>query len=174
MIVGTAFSFNNDSGGNHLFATEISTGPGQNLPATNISGTVNALWDATSLPHQMGNREADGWSVAASNGQGYFAYGPYDRSMPDSPMVATFTYMADNNSDLDIPVVAFEVYDSSTGQILARQQISRRGLPTPFNYGSVSVAFDWRGHAGHAIETRAWSYGVSYLKLHSVRLQESF
>ena len=146
MSVGTAFSFNNDSGGNHLFATEIATGPNQNLPATNISRTVNVLWDAISLRHQLGYREADGWSVAASSGQGYFAFGPYDRSMPDSPMVAIFTYMADNNTDLDILVVAFEVYYSRTGQIIARQQVSRRGLPTPFNYGNVSVAFDWRGH----------------------------
>ncbi len=175
MIAGTAFSFNNDHGGNHLYATEVASGVGLKLPEVNVTNApFTSFWNALSLPHQIGYGEFDGWSVAASSGQGYLAYGPYDRSLPNAPMVAVFTYMADNNTDLNIPVVAFEIYDSDTGQIIARNQISRQALPSPYQYGLVGVAFDWRGHAGHAFEARVWSYGVSYLKVQNVRIQEAF
>ena len=174
-LLGTSFIFETSEGGAHLFSRIIAKGAAVAARSLefNLSGApFQKVYNALSMPHRIGFAEADGWAVAANSGSGHMIFGPYERSAPHAPMRAVFRYMVDNNSATDIPVVTFEVYDATRGEIIAQQTVNRRALPAPFSWGEISLAFDARYRAGNILETRVYSHGVSYIKVQNVRLHE--
>lgn len=172
-VVGTTFVFESSEGGAHLFQRAIVRAATVKAPEMHVTGAyVNRVYDPKALNHRIGFAEADGWSVAATSGAGHMIFGPYDTSLPHAPMVARFDYLVDNNTAENLPVLRFEVYDASTGTLVAEQTINRRSLPTPFQWARFSLPFDWRYRGGHALEVRAYSYGISYIKIGRISVSE--
>lgn len=164
-LVGTNFIFETAEGGAHLFMKPLAYGVNsrQSLRSSTIAPEYDVHFRHFELRHHIGRAEADGWSVVAGE-QGHMIFGPYVRTLPHAPMAVNFVYMVDNNTAENHEVVSFDVYDATTGEILAHRTLRRQELPTPFTWGVFSLGFDMRGRAGHAIEARIYSHGISYIK----------
>lgn len=163
-LIGTTFIFESSEGGAHLYSKRLSYGVGgQSVVPQTVSPEFNLIFHSYELRHHIGRQEANGWSVVAGE-SGHMIFGPYTRALPHAPMAVNFVFMVDNNTAENHEVITFDVYDATAGEVLATRVVRRQELPTPFTWGIVSLGFDMRFRAGHAIEARMYSHGISYIK----------
>ena len=86
-------------------------------------------------------------------------------------MQATFRLLVDNNTANDDPVVLLDVYDATTGSVLARREVRRREFQGAFRYQDLDLPFDLAGRAGHLVEARVYWHGTSYVRFDRLVVQ---
>ncbi|MCB9653609.1 MAG: hypothetical protein H6729_05710 [Deltaproteobacteria bacterium] len=129
-------------------------------------------YSGRSLSHLIGRPAgADGWSVVTTDGAGFLAYGPYVKDLPQRQMSASFELAVDNNTADDSSVVRLDVYDATSGDILAAKTLYRSEMTTPHTLGTFTLWFSTVGRGGHAIETRVYVMGRSYVRLGHVEVR---
>lgn len=131
---------------------------------------ANLTFEAENLAHQIGRRDGDGWSVNVFDPtRKYMVYGPYTTSVPAGQRTANFQLMLDNVTNDNLNIVAIDVFDSSTGAVLARRDIKRREFTRAMTYQDFPLIFN--APAGHALEFRTYYYGYSYVKQNRVTIR---
>ncbi|USI73417.1 hypothetical protein [Sphingomonas morindae] len=107
-----------------------------------------------------------GLSAAAGTGQRHIAYGPYTTGLPAIPLAAVFKMQIDALGGAD-RVARLEVYDASTGSVIASREVSRPDFHRIYTYSNLRLLFDWSGRAGHKVEFRVFTYDTASLKIAS-------
>jgi hypothetical protein len=119
--------------------------------------------------HAIGNEEDDGWAAATGfHDAGHMIYGPYTSDWCGFTGEANFSLMVDNNTADDFLVVSLEVYNSTTGQIIANRPVTRTEFVAPFVYQSFSVPFDATNCSDDAMELRVYWTDLSYVKVQTI------
>ena len=137
--------------------------------AGNIPGVMQ--WHFLNLPHQIGRTDGDGWSVNVTNdGPGYMQYGPYSNQIGVGSNTAAWDIAIDNNTAANDQVVRLDVFDATTGTVLAYHDVTRFEFNYTGNYQAFGVPFNLpQSRAGHQIEFRSYWYGTAYLRGRIVR-----
>lgn len=125
---------------------------------------------ASQLYHLIGRAEGTSWSGTVLDGPGVLAYGPYVRDLPQRALTASFYLAVDNNSAGDNHIFTLDVFDATSGDILAARTIERSEMPSADKLSAFSLRFSTVGRAGHAIETRVIATGTTYLRLDRVEI----
>ncbi|NVJ23894.1 MULTISPECIES: hypothetical protein [Myxococcus] len=121
--------------------------------------------EGNSLSKALGRQEGDGWSAnTAADSQGHLIYGPYASHWGDGNMVAVFRMMIDVVTTGG-NVATIDIYDSTSGTVLASSVIARASFAQPNTYRDFSLNFSLSGRLGHQIETRVRWHDISYLKV---------
>lgn len=115
------------------------------------------------LKHQVGRRDADGWSAnTRDDPPGFLNFGPYTTAVSAGPQTATFRLMVDNNTADNSPVVKLDVFDANAGRALAERLVTRREFTGTFTY--QDFALDFTAEAGHQLEFRTQWFRTSYVR----------
>ncbi|WP_415062156.1 hypothetical protein [Bdellovibrio sp.] len=133
------------------------------------AGSQSVFQAEAELNHQIGYLDGLGWAVntASNPRKGYLSYGPY-KSFSAAVTSVDFYLMIDNNSADNLVVASVDVHDSTTGQVLAKKDITRKEFLAPMQYQKFSVPVSFQGRETHLMEARTYSYGYSYLNLDGV------
>ncbi len=137
-----------------------------------IGGAWQWVFEAeTDLSHAIGRLDGDGWSaVTGDDDAGYLCYGPYTTGIPRGDNTASFVLMIDNNSADDLPVVNLDVYDATSGAVLAERTVRRREFEGVFEYQVFNI--DFTSAAGHMLEFRTYWFDVAYIKEDKVAVSQ--
>ena len=137
---------------------------------------TTSRWEAEgpSLGHNTGRLETDGWlcqtGIDAPNA--HMIFGPYDTSIPSGPNVAEFRMKVDNNTANNDPIVSIDVYNATTGLVLASQTVTRQQFPIAGDYTSFTLPFTLPAN-NQALELRVYWHGASYTKVDWVGVQQN-
>jgi MYXO-CTERM domain-containing protein len=133
-------------------------------------------WQAAdpALGHKTGRLDTDGWlcQVGIDAPNLHMIYGPYVATLPAGDNTAQFRLSIDDNTANNDPVVVIDVNDSTTGQVLATQVVTRTQFPVAAQYTNFSLPFTIPAD-GHAIELRVFWYGAAYIKVNWVGVTRS-
>ena len=136
---------------------------------------TTSRWEAEgpSLGHNTGRLETDGWlcqtGIDAPNA--HMIFGPYDTSIPSGPNVAEFRMKVDNNTANNDAIVSIDVYNATSGQVLASQTVTRQQFPVAGDYTSFTLPFTMPAN-NQALELRVFWHGASYTKVDWVGVQQ--
>lgn len=129
----------------------------------------------TQLSHQIGRRDADGWSVRVGDPiNQYMSYGPYvstlpagGTTLPTGRRTATFRLMLDNVTADNNRILTLDVFDANSGRSLKTMDITRRQFNTgAFSYKDFTL--DFIAAPGQRLEFRTLWRGGSYVRQDSV------
>ena len=141
------------------------------LPGS-ITFPLALVYDAvTDFLHMTGGGEADGW--AASTGfhdSGHMLYGPYTSDWCGYKGVAQFSMMVDNNTADDLVLVKLDIFDATTGTVLAELDVTRSQFNTPFEFQTFSLGFDASYCTDHSLEARVYWTDNSFVKINTVQM----
>ncbi len=133
-------------------------------------------WQAEgpSLSHETGRLETDGWlcQVGIDAPNLHMVYGPYDTTIPAGANTAQFRMSTDNNTADNNPIVLVDVNDSTSGQVLASEVITRTQFTVVGQYMDFSLPFTVPAD-NHALEFRVFWYGAAYTKVDWVGVTRS-
>lgn len=129
-------------------------------------------WLQSSMSHQVGRRDGDGWSanVAQDRGPAYLCYGPYTTAVESGgvPCEAQFYLMIDNNTADNGLVAILDVRDADSGHELAlNRYVYRRDFRATMTYQKFGINFVTPDQV-HRLEFRVYWQGSSYMKVGSV------
>lgn len=131
--------------------------------ATLAPGSAGWKFEAEQLAHQIGRQEGDGWAAnTASDNAAYLCYGPYTTIISAGPRIASFRLMIDNNTADDDRVVTLDVYDASSGSLLAAHTIKRKEFTNPFRYQEFALSFV--SPSSHQLEFRTYWHDKAYIR----------
>jgi hypothetical protein len=141
-----------------------------------ILGGRPESWQAEgpSLAHETGRLETDGWlcQVGIDAPNLHMIYGPYDTTVPAGANTAQFRMAIDNNTANDDAVVTIDVNDSTAGQVLASQTVTRTQFTVEATYTTFSLPFNLPAD-NHALELRVFWFGAAYTKVDWVGVTRS-
>jgi hypothetical protein len=123
-----------------------------------------------SLKHNTGFGEEDSWSATVNDKPEYMIYGPYVANLPKRTFGAVFDVAVDNNSADNAEVLGVDVYDFTSRETLAARVYTRMEMATPFEIAELSLPFSLDGRENHQIEFRAYTFGVSYVRINRIRV----
>ena len=149
----------------------------------NVTGRATLVWNTTpaqewlfqaetQLSHQIGRRDADGWSAAtALDRSGYLSYGPYITTITPGARSATWRLLIDNNtanrgSDT---VATIEVYNADANRALASKSLLRRDFAQANAYQLFTLTFN--AQAGQRLEFRVHWKDRAYIRQDYVRVR---
>lgn len=151
-----------------------------NYMSPNTSRYPDIIYEAEDLPFLVGqnindlnarNTRAREAIVSVSNGvreAGWVSYGPNEsigNQIGTGPHVAYFSFLVDNNSADDDPIVTVEVYDADTGKTLASNLITRKMFTTANEYVRFPLYFNIEPEKiNNRLEFRTYWHGYSYLR----------
>jgi hypothetical protein len=145
-----------------------------NVEPSSVSCSLGTAWQQTdaSVGHVVGRPDAGGWSAnVAQDGQGFFQYGPYYTQAAPGQHVAKWTLLIDNNTANDDRVVRLEVFNFTTGRILASREVTRKQWGLPYRVECFALPFSLAASdAGHALEFRVFWYDTAYVRALQVGL----
>lgn len=141
--------------------------------AVSISNSAHTPWifqtESYSF-HQIGRRDADGWSVRVGDPQNRFMnYGPYTTAVLPGKRMATFRLMLDNTIADNNRILTLDVFDSVTGRTLASRSLTRREFTRPFQYQNFDLGF--AATIGQRLEFRTFWHGGAYVRQDYVQVQ---
>lgn len=120
--------------------------------------------------HQIGRSENGGWSVwVKDTPERFLAYGPYTTAIAAGKRTATFRLLLDNVTADDLLILSLDVYDASTGRVLARQDVRRRQFGKNLTYQDFRLNFD--APRNHRLEFRTYWHNYSYARLDKVTVE---
>lgn len=142
----------------------------------NTTGRATLIWNntpvtewlfqaETQLQHQIGRRDAEGWSAnTAQDGAGYLSYGPYTTSISVGGRSATWRLLIDNNTanNGSDTVGTLDVYDANAGRVLATRSLLRRDFGSANAYQLFTLTFT--GQAGQRLEFRVHWTDRAYMR----------
>lgn len=122
------------------------------------------IFETESQPfHQIGRAEAGGWSVRVGDRPNQFlAYGPYVTTVAPGKRSAAFRLMLDNVAADNLLILTLDVYDATSGRVLAEKDIHRRDFKAPFSYQDFELIFE--ASANQKLEFRTFWYNYSYAR----------
>jgi hypothetical protein len=133
-----------------------------------LHGAGAVRWEAEGplLQHGTGRLDGDGWlcQTGIDAAGRHMIYGPYDASLPAGGNTARFRMKIDNNTADDNHQVTIEARDSTTGAMLASQEITRRQFTVAGDWVTFGLPFSIPAQ-GHGIELRVWWAGGAYIKV---------
>jgi hypothetical protein len=133
-----------------------------------LHGAGATRWEAEGplLQHATGRLDGDGWlcQTGVDAPARHMIYGPYEASLPAGGNTARFRMKIDNNSADDNHQVTIEARDSTTGAMLASQEIRRRQFAVAGDWVTFALPFSIPAQ-GHGIELRVWWAGGAYIKV---------
>jgi len=93
--------------------------------------------------HGTGHDDGDGWlcQCGIDMPNQHMLYGPYDTSIPAGPGTAVYKMKIDNNTVDDNRQVCIDVYDATSGTVLAAQDITRQQFTTAGEYQEFSLDY---------------------------------
>lgn len=113
--------------------------------------SCSTAWEAKALSHEVGEAYGDNWS---SNGQqGYLLYGPYTSAIPAGRQTAYWQMMITADTTEDQALAILDVFDSSTGAVLASRVVTAKTFAQTAKWQRVALSYDQVG--GHVTEIRA-------------------
>ncbi len=131
----------------------------------------STTWQAEgpALGHATGHLDGDGWlcQTGVDAPGKHMIYGPYETGLPAGDNTARFRLKIDNNTADDAHQVTVDVRDSTTGTVLASQDISRKDFSVAGDWVTFSLPFSLPA-AGHSVELRVYWVGSAYIKVDSV------
>jgi len=139
------------------------------LPGTIYQPQTFVYEAETDLGHGPGTMETDGWAANTANHEADFiVFGPYATDWYGHIGTAVFRMMIDIVDDADYEIAVVEVYDYTTGTVLASRSITRNEFTAPMTYQGFPLAFNLTGSIGHMMEVRVMWKDISYLKVDSI------
>ena len=121
------------------------------------------------LDHNVGRADGDAWIADTGPDQaGHMVFGPYADDLGAGEVNVEFRLAVDVNVGDDLPVVAIEVYDADTDELLARDEINRRRFAAPNRSQPIPLHVDLAGRAGHRIETRVFWNDIAQVRVEPV------
>ena len=97
------------------------------------------------------------------------SYGPYTTAVAAGNRTATFRLQLDNVVADNNRLLTIDVYDASTGKVLAKRELLRRDFSRAFDYKDFSLSFN--ASAGQRLEFRTFWHGGSYVKQDNVTVK---
>jgi hypothetical protein len=143
--------------------------PTQDLILLHGRGAMRWEAEGPAIGHATGRADGDGWlcQTGIDEARRHMVYGPYDSTLPAGGNTARFRIKIDNNSADDAHQVTIDVRDSTTGAVLASQDVTRRQFTVAGDWVTFALPFSIPAQ-GHAIELRVWWAGGAYIKVDSV------
>lgn len=137
-----------------------------------IGGGWQWVYDAsTDLSHAIGRSDSGGWSANTSDdAAGHLSYGPYVSDLPEGPMTVSFQLLIDDNSADAYKVVTLDVYDVTTGTILAADEVLRTEFDATWTPQIFNLEYDQV--AGHVMEFRVYWHDIAYIRHDLVSLSQ--
>jgi MYXO-CTERM domain-containing protein len=133
-------------------------------------------WQAAdpALGHKTGRLDTDGWlcQVGIDAPNLHMIYGPYVTTLPAGDNTAQFRLSIDDNTANNDDIVTLDVNDSTTGQVLASQVVTRTQFSVAGQYTNFSLPFSIPAD-NHSIELRVFWYGAAYTKVNWVGVTRS-
>lgn len=174
MLVATA----NFASSSTVSAKGLTWPTGQVLPSFSspapkldlIDVTSNKKYEAegTKFTHPTGRADGDGWLAQCGMDEvGYMLDGIHLTDIPEGINTANFEMKVDNNTANDDIQVRCEVYDNTTGTILATKIVTRKEFTQASNYQNFPVTYN-NTITGHQIDFKVYWYGRTYLKINDV------
>jgi hypothetical protein len=118
------------------------------------------------LSHQLGQPWSNNsWLAIVTDGAGFLSYGPYATNWPADTQSVTFELAVDNNTANNRAVARIDVFDSTTGQVLAERTLTRQEMAQPYVVGSYTLPVSLQGRTGHQMEARVYVPGESWVQL---------
>jgi hypothetical protein len=155
------------------------------LPVTSVMAQNNGLVDIHSqsvfdayelvlagnqnFSHVVGNAQGNAWE-AAQGVSGHMTYGPYITTLPAKNLTAQFRLVSAAVGGTT-PVFNIDIYDATSGQVLASRYLTRADFTTANVEQSIPLTFNMTGRAGHAVEFRVWTFGSNYVRVNKVVVQ---
>lgn len=128
---------------------------------------VARAYGANNFYHGIGRADDGGWSAnTAQDAPGFLQYGPYVSDIPAGNRIAIFTMMIDNNTANNDGVVSIDVFNATTGTVLASKVITRYMFLKANCYDVFRL--NYTQIAGHTIEFRVYWNDKSYTKISKV------
>lgn len=127
-------------------------------------------WQAAALPHNIGYAEADGWAANVTMGAQHMTYGPYTTAIPAGSHVAVWRVMIDvvDGAPAD-NIITIDVFDATTGQILAIETLERRQWVSSMAYQIFEIPFEFdASRVGHAVELRTFYHSNAYVRVQKI------
>lgn len=132
--------------------------------------------EANAFLHQIGRHERGsnpneaGWSVRVGDtANRYMAYGPYTQAVASGSRAATFRLQLDNVTADNNRILTIDVYDATTGKVLAKREIKRKDFSKALTYQDFNLNFN--AVSGNKLEFRTFWHGGSYAKLNKVTVK---
>lgn len=123
--------------------------------------------------HSTGSLGQGGWQVlTGTHKAGHMQYGPYAKNWGDGKLTATFRFKKLGTAPQSGNVLNIDLYDSTTGTIVAQQYVDAMKFNTGNNTIDITLPAEMAGRAGHTMEARVWWYGNTSLLLDYVRINQ--
>jgi hypothetical protein len=120
---------------------------------------------STELFHNVGRVDGTGWSANVLDRRGdYLVFGPYAQYPSGT---AVFNLALDNVTNDNLTIATLEVYNASTGRVLATRPVTRKMLAAPFQPQVFELPFT---NSTGVLEFRVLYHGDSYMKVHSISI----
>lgn len=140
-----------------------------NVRVQSVPIAQNIFEAEDSTNHLVGRLEGNAWSANVDqDSAGYLMYGPYTTNVQAGANTASFRLLVDNTTANNDGVVRIDVFDASTGTILAQRSITRSEFNTPFVYQDFELDFD--SSSDGVLEFRTFYDDTSYVRLDNVRV----
>lgn len=143
--------------------------PASTLDLINTATSRSYEGEGSEVSHGTGRNDGDGWlcQCGIDEANRHMIYGPYDASIPAGEGTAVYRMKIDNNTADNLAQVRIDVYDSTTGTILAERDITRKQFTSASIYQDFSLTFN-NTAAGHSLEFRVYWYGRAYIKVDKI------
>jgi hypothetical protein len=139
--------------------------PGQRNVITWGADPYLTVWQAESrcnTYHQVGRVDGAGFSAnTAQDPKGYLCYGPYV-TLPAGNYDITFVEQEDVVSGWNDKVTTQDIYDSTSGSVVASRNIYRNDFVQNWLYQGFNMQFP--ASAGHAYEFRTYWHDKAYIR----------
>jgi hypothetical protein len=141
--------------------------------AAQASPHVEALdfWEAEGpdVRHEIGAARDDAWAARAGRHEiGFLSRGPNVADLTPGTYVAAFNLWIDDQAADNRRVASLDVYDATTGEILAKRNIRRGDFAASREYDTFLVGFT--AVPGHELEFRVRWFPTATLRLDWVRV----
>lgn len=174
-----------------IATSQISWPEGQLLPSFPQSASTQDLiylngstpvytktwtWQAESdvFSHNTGKLDNDGWicQIGSDTPNQFMLLGPNDKNVTSGPNVAEFRMMIDNNTLDNDTIASLDVRNSTTGEILKSQSVTRKMFTSAGNYVSFKMDFQMPVDS-QKIELRVFWKGTATVKVDYVSVKQN-
>lgn len=142
--------------------------PAKTLDLIDVTSTKKYEAEGTQFTHPTGRPDGDGWLVQCGMDEvGYMLDGTHIADIPVGLNTANFEMKVDNNTANDDIQLRCEVWDNTTGSIIATNTVTRKQFNQASTYQNFPLKYN-NTTAGHQIDFRVYWYGRTYLKVNDV------
>lgn len=108
------------------------------------AGTVLYRGSSSALSHEVGHKSGNYFNANTGTDRksGCMIYGPYKALSSAGAKKACFTLMVDNNDAESNKVATIDVYDSTSGRVLASRDIARTEFAAPWTFQEFQLDFN--------------------------------